>query len=401
MYTLNINKRIVRDDPLAEPYAILDALAVDAAASTYLDQSPAQLEPLVLDLSDATNIQHECLLYLGAIMRFRHLKRRITKLELPNDSEALDFMRFWEFPEFVVSVLGGEALERILTPRSWERYKSVSAELPESIKVIDTQGGGDEQLLPRGHFVITPVNMLDNPRKAATLAHDRWLQQHIVSVLDRYLKNEGERIATTVVLEAVLNAASHPQAQMAFTSSQFVRKALPWHSEPHLEMAIWDDGNPFGTTLQRRLDLGLGIISPAFGTVEETLKIQLVRSNGKDDFRILKPRIQDLDPEFPWLTMSAFLTGVTSVPDRPDVASGGASDFGGRGLPRIRRTVIDLFGGQIRYFSGNYRMTMTAGDEPSVYDVLLQYRPSSSWNLQGNLMLVDIPTPAFTGVKAA
>ncbi len=53
--------------------------------------------------------------------------------------------------------------------------------------------------------------------------------------------------------------------------------------------------------------------------------------------------------------------------------------------------MIDLFGGRLRYMSASYRLTISAGREPGLYDVLMQYRPDSAWPLQGNLLLIEIP----------
>ncbi|WP_328858103.1 hypothetical protein OG579_03415 [Williamsia herbipolensis] len=231
----------------------------------------------------------------------------------------------------------------------------------------------------------------------------------MAAVLDQYLDNQGRRIATHVVLEAVLNAASHPKASMAYTSSQFIREDYVLDAlqrGPYLEVAIWDDGDPIAYTLQQAIHDGREVKSAAYGFVEEEFTVKLVRTaTGQPEIRILSTKNPGIDYNFPWLTVSAFLAGITSRPRAQGANSKSTPgirgseeelpaelwDRGGIGLYLIRKNVIDLFKGRIRYMCQNYRMSMSSGGDRGVYDVLIQHRPDNSWPLRGNLMILEIP----------
>lgn len=381
---------------------VFDALAIDRQWDQYQRASPSALEPLTLDMSRITYIQHDCLLYLGALIGFRHAHGTETLLELPDSPRTVDYLRSWAFPEFIEQITA-RPFEETLAPSSRARFEQLKSDLPRYVRVISTPGGGVEQLLPRAHFALTAVTLRESAFKAASLAQERWLERHLLSVLDSYLGGEGRRVATHVIMEAVLNAASHPKAGIAFTSSQFIGSESDSAALSRLEIGIWDDGDPFGLTLQRAIKSFGSIRSPAYGTVEERFTVRLIRASGQEDSLVIHSRDPNVSAEFPLLTICAFLIGVTSLPgltsSTSDEAATAAADLlphaarghGGLGLYLIRRTVIDLFGGRLRYMSASYRLTISAGREPGLYDVLMQYRPDSAWPLQGNLLLIEIP----------
>jgi anti-sigma regulatory factor (Ser/Thr protein kinase) len=402
-------KRTVIDTADGKPQTVFDCLAIDNSWEAYSKESRAGRKPLVIDLSEVTYIAHDCLLYLGALIRWRQLKSRKTIIELPRVERVIDFLKAWKFPEFMEHA-SGLKFEQLVTESSFLWYSKCSNQLAESVHVISTPSGGLEELLPVDHFAITPIRLESDPSQSASIEQDKWLESHVRSVLDQYFDRKGERIATRVILEAVLNAASHSGATMAFTSSQFSPKTVSSDGvirPPKLEIAVWDDGDPIADTLKNAMTDGLDIKSEAFGVVDEHFHVKLVRTKGPDQIKVLNKEDPGTEYGFPWLTVSAFLAGITSRPRVGVVPSTQTSelkdpfdsipmelrDRGGLGLHFIRRHVIDLFRGRIRYLCADYRMTMNSSYEPTVYDydVTIQSRPNRSWPLKGNLMILELP----------
>ena len=401
-----LTHRIADDVREYDGFPILDPLAIDHTFPPF-----AYREPVIFDFGEVSWIEHECLMYLGAVVRWRVAKGLETFFRLPSfsvaeleerqDSKVLTrarlllYLRTWDFPQFIESV-SGRPFRDLLTSDCIDSYDLLHDHLPDLIRVITTRGGGSEQFLPRHRLAITPIKMQETALKTATLEQERWLQSHMMSVLNFYLDGMGERIATSVVLEAVLNAASHPNAHMAFTSCQFSLGADRRRSDPHLVVVFWDDGMVIPETLDRQIGKGGDITSREFSamTEDERLRVRVQDKDGLSTTEILESNHETIDMVVSrrgvaWTTAAAFLTGVTSSPGGGDEAS--VSDNRGLGLSLIRRTVIDLFGGSIEYMFGQYRMTMHADPEPSTYDVFLSESVGAAWPLAGNLMVVRIP----------
>jgi anti-sigma regulatory factor (Ser/Thr protein kinase) len=403
-----VKKRRLQDEATEKYYDVHDALAFDASwprpsAQSFFDKS------VTLDLSTVTYLHHDAILYLAGIVRFRVNKRWDTKFVLPASEEVLHYLVAWKFPELMTAVTGLE-FETMISGRDRKRLKLIIGGSGKLTRTIWTPFGGDQELLGVKYFAATPVARLDNPYAAASIAQKRYLEQHMLGVLDRYLgTGKGQRVGTRVVQEAVLNAASHPKAKLAYTSSQFIQPSPLAQGVPaRLEICIWDDGVPIGDTLLNARRENLPITTLAHGALDEAFTVRLVRANGRAELKVVGPKDVAVLNGFAWLTVAAFLAGVTSKADRSKEPVRDQSDLytaddplpvglrgqGGLGFYVIRRNVVDLFRGKIRYMCGNYRMSMTAGSKAGEYDVLLQYRPQRSWPLQGNLLILEIPIPA-------
>lgn len=387
----------VSDSDALRPYTLTDGISLDKAWARFVTTNRGNHHQLVLSLRNMSFIDHDALLFIGALVRFRELHGFETKLELPKEDSAWEFLRAWRFPEFL-SAVGHRPFESYLTARDLARYLRDRTQFPRYVKVIDLPSGGAEELLSTQSFWLTPIRLDYNPMRSATLAQNRWLERHLVSVLNAYLNGEGDSIGKMVVLEAVLNAAMHPDATLAYTSAQIVMPRRNESAEPRLQIGIWDDGQPMASTLRSTLNRGESITSPAFGAIEESFRVRLVRSNGREDIRLLSPSEANLRHQVPWLSVAAFMSGVSSKPERQSISTGdhirrpfSDENYPGMGLRYIRRYVLDLWNGEIRYWFNHYRMVMRSSEEPNVYDVSLFYRPTTSWPLQGNLLYLDIP----------
>lgn len=388
----------------------LDSVAIDNAYPQWGGVPPGA--HIILDLAKATYIPHATLMYLGALFRHRALRGQLTQLRLAQDPHLIAFLRSWKFPEFLSEVTG-IPFPALLVPETRHYYATVEVKVPVDVEFTwDPVRRKFTQLLPREHFALTPVDLRISPIRAAMSAHEHWREQNILHVLNRHLRNGGRRVATHVVLEAVLNAARHPGASMAYTSSRIFHKA---DRSPHeLEWCVWDDGQPIASTLLHQTRRGLPIRSGAFGVVQEEFLVQL---RGSTD-RGKEIRILGNTPETPndhrLMTVLAFLLGVTSTPGRSEEESSGArleklegdgerlqaepygldaatSRKAGLGLYLIRRTVIDQFGGSIEYATSHYRYTITQGPESSQYFVSARLKSRAAWPLKGNLFTFHIP----------
>lgn len=388
----------------------LDSIAIDNAYAQWGGVPPGA--DIILDLATASYLPHSTMMYLGALFRHRALRGRLTQLRLAQEPRLIAFLRSWNFPEFLSDVTG-LPFAALLEPETRNYYATAEIEVPLDVEFTwDPDRREFTELLPRKHFALTPVDLRISPIRAAMSAHENWREQNIQHVLDRHLRNGGRRVATHVVLEAVLNAARHPGASMAYTSSRIFHNS---DRSPHeLEWCVWDDGQPIASTLLHQTRRGLPIRSGAFGAVDEEFLVQLRGST--DRGRAI--RVMSNTPETPndhrLMTAIAFLLGVTSTPGRSEEESTGArleelesegerlqaepygldastSRKAGLGLYLIRRTVIDQFGGSIEYATSHYRYTITQGPEPSLYFVSARLKSRAAWPLKGNLFTFHIP----------
>lgn len=365
--------------------------------------------PVEIDLRDVGYMEHETLLFLVGVLSARHRLGCPTSIVLPYDVRVLDYLRAWALPDAVTRATG-RPFESFLTEDSRTRYTSARRSPPRYVAMFAAPGGGREQLLPRSSFALTPIALADNPAEAATVVTSRWLDRHIVSVLDRYLGGFGKRIGTQVIREAVLNAANHPRATVALTSAQVVkrpdRRKPGVGDEDELEIAIWDDGRTYAETLSSALRSQRNVRSPAFGIVQERFAITVSEEGVAS--RIIRLTSQDrsvvASPEH--LMVSSFMLGVTSVPlpraggrSHEDVYDDLGEDIlpaearvhGGLGLYLIRKTVIDQFGGTIRYISGDYRLSLGLDNAPNQYTGVVQRLGPRACPFRGNLLMASLP----------
>lgn len=359
----------------------------------------------MLDLRDVDYLSHDTLLYIVAAFHERARKGLDTRLTLPRRETAADFLRAWGLPA-ALEAATDDRFEFLLEEESRDRFAKLS---PTSRyeRVIFRPGGGRETLLPKSFFAITPLSIplqsvwaavRTSPRRTAALERDRWLEAHILSVLDLYLSDRGDEVASRVVYEAVLNAAHHPKASLGMVSSQLVRsRADGRFGEPEaIEIAIWDNGDSFAKTLAARVTAGLPIQSEAFGKVDETFDVEVHGVGGQASSRLTlgssHPLAVGSDAA---LTVAAFMLGVTSSPERgkyvDDEMFQTQADPAGSGLYYIRRTVVDKFGGTIRYLAGHSRMELRAGAQRGRYLAVLRNSKQDFANVAGNLLIVRIP----------
>lgn len=421
---LIVLERRVRIDDLLPYYSRADGLAIDNLWQKYIAADESATLPVLIDLSHVRFIAHDCLLFLTALVRERESASLETFFELPSADNAWNFIRSWKFPECVQSITG-RSFEYNLAPKTRERYLADRNVLPQYTSPIDLPGGGTTEDFLRKQFQLMPLRLdLGNPLRAATFASAPWMDLHMRTVLDVFLRdqslstegdttNAGDRVGSTVVMEAVLNAAMHPAAKTGYITSQIVPDNPFSKTASSLEIGIWDDGTSIADTLRERLSSGGSIFSDSYGLVDEIFEVELIRTRGRavsQRFeRTLHSSQEEIDAHFPWLTVAAFFAGVSAIPERStsgatrnSITAKISDDIDGRagmGLRYIRRHVLDLWDGEIRYWSGHYRMSMTKGNAENSYRVVIQYRPESSWPLQGNLLMLSIPLRIAQGGK--
>lgn len=367
---------------------------------------------LHLDLTQCTYLSHSALLYIVAMARRRHLTGLQTRLALPRSWRVIDYLRAWRFPDAMelvcdapfADLVDNDSRSRLAGMAPVSRYESV----------IVTPEGGRESLLPVSFFAITPIRISSpvtpelfrtSPERAATAERDKWLNIHIRSVLDRYLNDFGDTVGTRIVYEAVLNAASHPGAELGFASAQILKhrtgqsKGLP----SALEVAIWDDGRTFVQTLGGQIERQLPITSEAYGKRDERFRVALSGPRGVLEPLELDSRKKEIPTSPPALMISAFMLGVTSRPDRPPTIDeyGKLSEDPGLGLYYVRRAAIDKFGGAIDYFAGQFHATIRASRERWHYEASVDYSPETRADIAGNLLIVRIPLDSKGDVRMA
>lgn len=364
------------------------------------------LQDVLVDLRSVDHIAHETLMYLVGFFHQRTQRGQTTELTLPRTATAVDFLRSWGFPEALQRVTNNR-FEYLLDADSRERYSGLP-KISRYEKVIFTPDAGREALLPKTFFAITPLSIpletvpthvRTSPQRAASLERDRWLQAHVLNVLHYYLDYRGDEVATKVVYEAVLNAAHHPKASMGLVSSQLLRsRDGASFGEPRaLEISIWDDGDSFAQTLGARLAKGLSIHAESFGRFSEEFDVRIFGAGGQANSTVKldsKTRVSDTREEA--LTVAAFMLGVTSDPERGTSLGKELTDDeqAGSGLYFIRKTVVDKFGGRIRYMTGSSRLELRGAGQRGRYHVQVRNDPARAADIAGNLLVMTIPVDA-------
>jgi hypothetical protein len=367
-----------------------------------------EFEPhVILDLSRSTYLTHDTLFLLGSFGRARAWKGQSTRLRLSQSTRLFDFLRSWHFFEYFANACD-VTLEESLTRDSWT-YLEAQKEPPRYVQMMPAPGGGYESLLLREQFEITQIDLQLNPLRAASSLRDRWLEVHLVGILERLLKRDerkidGRRVATHIILEMVLNAASHPGAAMAYLSSQIDPPANV-HAGRALHISVWDDGLSMADTLTHALrDVG-SIQSPAYGGVDEVFEVSVTGRRARESALVFKSTQPELPRHPALLNVVAFMLGVSARPDekRPSWVHrslfGDPSsplndemiDHGGLGLYLVRTTAIDLFGGTITYKTGHYRYRIDAGPSKRTYRVAASLTEDLTCPIKGNLLEVSLP----------
>ena len=392
------------------PRGHIDIMRLDGAWNGAADERKGQPSSVLLDLSGASYLDQEVLPYLLGLLRHRIEQRQRTLLRLPKSQRLIDFLRAWHLPAAVEAVCNVE-FESVLDPSSRSVF-AIQKQRPPKYVVFATPGtGGLEELLPVTFFAMTPI-VLSDATQAASVVRDKWLDIHLLSVLDLHLGGTANRLATNVLYEGILNAAMHPKARTAWTSAQILAKPKPTSTpigrgERELVLTIWDDGNSFAKTLaEARKGYGT-IVSGARGLDDDEFEVVV------SDRRTGRTSVQHLDKTFAvdglkresLLTVAAFMLGVTSTPTR-SAATMAKDDprrqflpeasvaYSGLGLHIIRKTVVDLFAGNISYVSGSVRLSIESREsEQGRYVANVSRRRVSDPIVAGNLLVIRLRLP--------
>lgn len=389
--------------PITEGTRVFDIPRLDGAWNGAVGQSDEVPEEVIVDLGEASYIAHECLPFMLGLIEHRVIAGLSTLINLPKKESTVDFLRAWGFPE-AVKCITGRSLESFLTPASAQRYAIQILQPPKYSDVRTDPSGGRETVLPVTYFALTPISLSDDAETSASLVKAKWLEEHLLSVLGLHLGAHSDRVATHILYEGVLNAATHPNATVAYTSGQIaLRNRIP----SELAVTIWDNGDSFASTLKACIDSGRRIVSSAHGLMDERFDVHFADRPGEEPrrFQMNSKDLLNAKSEEE-LLLSAFFLGVTSaieldvwdqtkadhllyVPDvlLPDHARG----YPGIGLHLIRKTVLDLFGGQLHYYSGGHRLLLESTRDPGSYVArLTKLRPSDP-QISGNLLVAKLP----------
>ncbi len=384
----------------------VDIARLDSAWNEVIETRAQVQAEVLLDLSRATYVDQEVLLYLVALIDQRKRQRQPTSLALPSQDATVDFLRAWQLPEAIRAVTN-RAFESFLDEHDRKIFSALQRVPSRYLQVVNVPGGGRETLLPASFFAITPVRLGDSAQAAASLVRDAWLDEHVKGVLENHLGTYADRIGPNVLHEAVLNAASHPGAEFAYTSSQLDSHASPDGTKTRRELVlvIWDDGDSFVQTLLRAWrELGT-VRSAAYGTVVDNFALS-ISDRRTGELRHLRlssgDELSAASPEE--LMLSAFFLGVTCQPQESRTEDEAEESYSripedwlptpvrtatGLGLHIMRKTVIDLFGGSIYYASGPFRMRVAAGDAESYQARLTRLRDTDP-QLKGNLLVARL-----------
>lgn len=364
------------------------------------DATASKQPNLLVDLTNCTKIDHNVLLYLFALYAGRADLGQNTKITLPGSRSAQDFMRSWLFPE-QFEKLAERPFLSLLHGDSAERWPSIAREESEYSSYVplpydyDSDDDGIESVgavsgktlvASTSYFAITAVDLLKGEKVAASIIKNQWLSDAVLGLLEGWLGQYADSIGSSVMYEAVLNAASHPNAVHSFTTGQLRPSRSP-KTAGKLQLSIWDDGHPFAETLSKAHD--------EFGTVmaadveEDKIFEVLRRREGVSEKFVLEGAAGVTPSHLDHLMVAAFIKGITSHPVE-NINGVPRKTERGKGLYLLRKVVIDDFNGKIHYATRETRMTMVRGRTKDSYHVAIR-RDTCLPSLAGNLLSLEMP----------
>jgi hypothetical protein len=370
--------------------------------------------PVIYDLSDAPYLDQEGLPYILGLLKGCRKEGREVWVDLPEpDSTRMNFLRGWRFIEAVDAIAKDK--ESFWTPRSRSIIDSLGKYVPRYLKIVSDPEGGVETLLPDSFFALTPLVVDRGTKFAARRERSKWLDEHIIGVLDRQLipsspheTAPAKDLATEVVYEAVLNAANHANARSSYTSSQ-IQISPSWAKPrpPELVINIWDDGESFARTLSSAFSAHGTVMSPTFGMVDERFRCvfndEETKSSETIELRTVEWKVTGREQD---MMLGAFILGVTSspTPSNDDMQlsdalgrfkSGVLRTARGAGLHLLRDAAISEFGGTVGYCTGRYRMKLSKSKHADIdYDINLRKLSAKAPVIDGNLLTIRLPLHA-------
>jgi hypothetical protein len=383
-----------------------DIAAFEEAWIKVVKSNQPSVSAIEIDLSEVEYLDQECLLYLLGLICKRQEDGFATRLHLPRSEAVFTHLRAWRFLEALDSLMA-DGLYPILSDDSRSRLTQFHPSPPEYLRPADRVEGGRTALLPVSLFSISPIDLSLGAEVAADRVRGSWLNDHVVTVFDRHLRGFGERVATDVLYESIVNAATHSGADRAFMSAQLFAQPRPDRGsavhQRELVITVWDNGVSFSDSLLRGLRRFGHIKSPAYGLVPEAFDLEFhdiaantVVSRLVDDVEQLS--LDDVAES----SLAAFLLGVTALPSRgehsyssPGSQPSPTADLsGGLGLYIIRRAVVDLFKGSLYYASGSVRAEVRSSGTIGRYAAELTRMSASGPNVGGNLLVARMQLPA-------
>jgi hypothetical protein len=376
----------------------IDGLDAAWSAARVSTSTPADA-PLFINLDRVTFLHIEAMMMLLALLVDRTRRRFSTRLELPRKEGPLNALRAWDFAR-VTKESTGVDLDVFLTVGSRLRFQNREPIDSPFVSIIETPDGGVQMELPGSFFALKKVEMGQDAEVAAEVARLPYYDRHLVEILNDALKQDGRRIGSFLVREAIKNCVSHPQANVAYTTMQ-IRKN-------EVAIVVWDDGDSFSATFAQAHAKKAPLKSLAYGRAADVINTKFIdrdmTSKSKDIDHNSKTDDPHDDEEF---IPFAFIMGTSSTPDiiyrrtddeRKDLEQYVPHDlipYSGIGLHVIRKCVVDVFGGSIFYAAGGYRFDLRAKakDEPGVYKGMLTLRRQGRSQVAGNLLVFRLPIP--------
>ena len=377
---------------------VIDAITLDRTSRTIIASMNDEPD-FTIDLSKAKYIDHDCLLLIGGFTSFRKRRGLATKIELPANVSVADYLNAWNFPEYLASIQQGGRPFTALSDSHLAEYPGADNKYISYRKLA----GRQVPLLLKTSLQITPIAITGEAFADAALATERFLQLNFLSVLNRALGRRGESGFAGIAREAVLNAATHPAASIAYTSCHIKSTSIDEWSlqgrDVELQLCIWDDGESFATTLGKALRDTGEITTDRYGEEGAVFEVTLKKRWDRDEdiIEISDKRPPDYNDEV-LLSCAAFMLGISSDPNRslqltPE-ATITARRKGGVGLALLRSTAIDTFRGRVEYRSQALRIEISGGDRPGTYRFAVALLPEFGWPVRGNLLTVTLPIAA-------
>jgi hypothetical protein len=352
--------------------------------------------PLLINCTNVSYFDVPGMVYLISRIIERARLGLETKLALPQRPEVANFLRIWNV-DTTIERACGFPFSTMLHPSSTSIWSHLQT-MPRT---------SHEERLPASFYPIQ-ATLRSSRRFTPNLAaewSESWRSVYILSVLNRMLGGYGERIASHVIHEAIMNGIRHPGARVLLTASSSIRYPSRSNSKSsrYLTICVWDDGASIVETLRGASAFATEFYPRQSSLFKRDLEFTRIGIDKEEKtIRLTNQTAIPVDSEDALLLLASTFPGVTSDPSseasyaHPNVIRENI-DYArpGMGLFVLCSTVAEVFGGKVTIRSGRSRMSIQSGpiaseNAPRLLNVkVTDLGPNSL--LLGNQVTIRIP----------
>jgi hypothetical protein len=358
-----------------------------------LKENINNIQDLVIDLEDASNIRIESIVALLSIITWRLKKENkiersfTTKVKYPKDKQVKSFLSRIRFFEVIRDISGVDVLDYLLDPDEHFDKSQFGHDYYNNDQ--EFQNERIAKLTSSGFHPLVSLSFSSEMEQAITLKEvpPKWKEGNdLVSKIQNELPSQiriGDKVSKHIIYESITNAIRHPGSNKLVVCC--IKEGFG--DDARYILVIWDNGDSIIKTLQTRLQGAESI--KAISNLPEDIYSCFCKRKGDslpkgrrpkdaDDFDyFFSNEIPDLNEsdimksykKEPWyILLSSFFLGVTRDPHGDDYSKTSLKEvekptFGGRGLTYLLNEAVRSFGGEVRIRTDCFFMNIKQGEK--------------------------------------